>query len=80
MIQNTKTNLNPVRKGNSFPTPRADQSQVCERVVPGIRLTEADKVSKTFSKEFNFRTAQEQLFSNCDQQTSVDYFQFVCER
>ena len=35
--------------------------------------TYRSKVSKTFSKEFNFRMAREQQFSNCDQQTSVDY-------
>lgn len=68
-----KSNLS---QEGSFLITRADQSQVRGWVVPGIRLieTEADNVSKTFSKEFNFRMAREQQFSNCNQQTSVDYF------
>lgn len=72
-VDDTKTNIYPV--GKVIPSPLLEQLDlryVGVLYVAGIRFTETDKVSKTFSKEFNIRMAQEQQFSNCDQQTSVD--------
>lgn len=77
---NKNTNLNPVRKGNSFLILRADQYEVPGCTISGIRLTETAKVSKTFSKEYIFTIAPEQQFSDCDQQTPGNYFLCVSEK